>query len=289
MRHRLPPNVRHGQDPGGRATLRLEHEGDTAEVALAGAQVLSYVRAGRDVLWTASQARYEADQPVRGGVPLVFPWFGPHPQDPAGPAHGFARNRTWRLVHANETPEVVLELADDETTRSAWPHSFRLRCSVVLGARLRLGLTVENTGEQPFSCEQALHTYFAVGDVESASVHGLEGVPCTEQATAPETGWDPEQPLRFRAETDRVFQGVPERIELRAPALGRTVVLETTNARSAIVWTPWQARAAQLSQLTGDDWRHFCCIESANVREAALQLGPGESHTLALRIGCKDG
>src|SRR5690606_38931121 len=105
MSDRLPPNVRHGQDPGGRATLRLEHEGDTAGVALAGAQVLSYVRAGRDVLWTASQARYEADQPVRGGVPLVFPWFGPHPQDPAGPAHGFARNRTWRLVHANETPE----------------------------------------------------------------------------------------------------------------------------------------------------------------------------------------
>lgn len=288
MDERLPANVRRDRDPGGRETLRLEHEGDVAEVALCGAQVLRWQRAGQDVLWTASAPKYMDAQPVRGGVPLVFPWFGDHPDGGKLPAHGFARNRPWQLVHANDSPEVVLELVADDATRALWPHAFRLRLSVVLGKRLRLGLSIENTGDTPFACEQALHTYFAVGDVRTATVHGLEGVPCTEQAVAPEAKWDGKRPLAFGAETDRIFQGVPDRLELRAPALPRTVVLQTTGAQSAIVWNPWPDKAAKLSQMAPDDWQRFCCIESANVREAAVTLAPGASHTLSLRLECRD-
>ncbi|MBX3464327.1 MAG: D-hexose-6-phosphate mutarotase [Planctomycetes bacterium] len=287
MSERLPANVKRAQDPGGRALLRLEHEQDAAEVSLCGAQVLRWQHAGGEVLWTASQPKYAAGQPVRGGVPLVFPWFGDHATDPKLPAHGFARNRTWTLVHANDTPEVVLELTDDEATRAMWPHSFRLRLSVVLGAKLRLGLTVENTGGEPFAFEAALHSYFVVGDVRTASVHGLEGLPCTEQAAEPEAQWDRAQPLRFRAETDRIFQGVPERLELRSPALARTVTLLARDARSAIVWNPWPAKTAKLSQMAPDDWQRFCCVETANVREHAVRLGAGEAHRLALAIACE--
>lgn len=289
MDERLPANVRREQDPGGRAMLRLEHDGDTVDVALVGAQVLRWLRSGRDVLWTASAPKYAAGQPVRGGVPLVFPWFGDHPDDPKLPAHGFARNHAWQLVHANDTPEVVLELVDDAASRTMWPHAFRLRLSVVLGDKLRLGLTIENTGEAPFSCEQALHSYFSVGDIESATVHGLEGVVFREHASEPEPQWDAMQPLRFRAETDRIFQAVPERLELRSLALGRTIVLQTTGAKSAIVWNPWPNKTARLSQMAADDWKRFCCIESANVRERAVTLGPGESHALTLRLECRTG
>jgi glucose-6-phosphate 1-epimerase len=286
MTERLPPNVKPDQDPGGRALLRLGHADSTVEVSLAGAQVLRWQQAGSDVLWTASQPQYAAGQPVRGGVPLVFPWFGDHSSNPKLPAHGFARNQPWQLVHANETPEVVLELVDDAATRAMWPHAFRLRLSVALGARLRLTLTVENTGTEPFVFEVALHTYFAVGDVQTASVHGLEGVPCTEQATAPEASWDRAQPLRFRAETDRIFQGVPAQLELRAPALARTVTLSARDARSAIVWNPWSAKTSRLSQMAADDWQRFCCIETANVREHAVRLGAGEAHRLSVAIAC---
>ncbi len=287
MDQRLPANVRRDQDPGGRDMLRLEHEGDVVEVALCGAQVLRWLRDGTDLLWTASQPKYAAGQPVRGGVPLVFPWFGDHPDGGKLPAHGFARNQTWQFVHANDTPEVVLELVDDDATHKMWPHAFRLRLSVVLGAKLRLGLSIENTGDQPFSCEQALHTYFSVGDVHTATVHGLEGATCIEQASEPEAKWDRKQPLHFRAETDCIFQGVPDRLELRAPALARTVVLQTTGAQSAIVWNPWPNKTAKLSQMAAEDWQQFCCIESANVRAHAVTIAPGESHALTLRLDCR--
>jgi len=281
----LPAGITRVRDPGGRDALRLEADGGSVIVSLLGAQVLSWLRTEGEVLWTASAAEYAPGKPVRGGVPLVFPWFGDHPTDKNLPAHGFARTLAWRLASARPG-EIVLETTDDAATRGLWPHAFRLRLLVALAQTLRLELTIENTGTAPFACEEALHTYFNVGDVHTTSVLGLEGVPFTEHAAAPEPSWNVREPLRFRAETDRIFQGVPDRIELVAPALRRKVVLATKHARSAIVWNPWPAKTARLSQMTADDWQRFVCIESANVREHRITLGPGASHTLEIEIAC---
>ena len=263
MDQQLPAGVTRAKDPGGRDALQLSSAGGTAVIAMLGAQVLSWRTDAGDVLWSAAKAAYEPGKPVRGGIPLVFPWFGDHPRDAKLPAHGFARNREWQLVHANDGPEVV-------------PAS-----------SLRLVFTVENTGESVFSFEEALHTYFGVGDVTVATVHGLEGVQFTEHAAAPEAKWDEKQPLAFRAETDRIFQGVPDRLELRAAALSRKVELTSRDARSAIVWNPWPAKTAKLSQMGADDWKTFCCIETANVRDHAVKLAPGEAHRLSLTITCR--
>ncbi len=284
MTETLPKGITRIQDPGGRDALRLEGASGTVMVSLLGAQVLSFYRAGNDVLWSATKAEYAPGKPVRGGVPLVFPWFNEHATDSKLPAHGFVRNLVWRLASAKAGPEVVLAVSDDATTRAMWPHAFRLHFTVALSTTLRLALTVENTGTSAFPFEEALHTYFDVGDVHTASVHGLEGVVCREHAAAPEANWNPHEPLRFRAETDRIFQGVPDRLELRAPALRRTVTLTTANARSAIVWNPWPAKTARLSQMVADDWTRFCCIESANVRDHRISLAPGKEHTLSLTI-----
>ena len=284
MSDNLPNGVVRSTDPGGREALRLRRGADDVLVSRLGAQVLSWHRGGRDVLWSASKAEYLPGKPVRGGIPLVFPWFGDHPTEPRLPAHGFVRNLPWRLAAATAAPSIELEVGDDAATRAMWPHAFRLRFVVRLGTALELALTIENCGATTFACEQALHTYFGIGDVHSATVYGLEGVACTEFAREPEAHWDRRAPLHFRAETDRVFQDVPARIELRAPALARTTTLTTGGARSAIAWNPWPNKTARLSQMAADDWRTFVCIESANVKERALTLAPGASHTLSLTI-----
>ena len=286
MSELLPTGVTRTQDPGGRDALRLDGAGGTVLVSLCGAQVLSWHAPGGDVLWTASKPEFAPGKPVRGGIPVVFPWFGDHPTDKKLPAHGFARTLTWRVHSATAGPRLVLATQDDATTRAMWPHAFALQFVVELRRELRLELVVENRGSTPFRCEEALHTYFTVGDVHSASVHGLEGVTHTETAVAPEGPWDQNAPLRFRAETDRVFHGTPDRLELRAPAVGRLVTLQSQHARSAIVWNPWPAKTAKLSQMAADDWTKFCCIETANVKQHALELAPGARHTLALTIGC---
>lgn len=283
----LPAGITRTQDPGGREAFRLQGPGGDVLVALLGAQVLSWQAAHGEVLWWGSKAEYAPGKPLRGGVPLVFPWFGDHPTDKKLPAHGFARTLTWSVADAKPGPELVLACGDDASTRALWPHAFALRLSIAVRDGLRLQLTVSNPGAEPLRCEEALHTYFAVGDVHSASVHGLEGVPFTETAAAPEAAWDTKAPLRFRAETDRVFHGTPDRLELRAPALRRTVALATANARSAIVWNPWPAKTAKLSQMAPDDWQRFCCVETANVKQHALTVPPGGSHTLSLALDCR--
>lgn len=283
----LPIGITWIKDRGGRAALLLVGAAGEVGVSLCGAQVLWWRNHLGEVLWSATNSEYLTGKPVRGGIPLVFPWFGDHAADPKLPAHGFARNLEWRLARAVAGPEVVLEVTDDVSTRSMWPHSFRLQLVIAVAEALRIELTIQNTDTRSMRCEEALHTYLSVGDVHSCSVHGLEGLPVTEQATAPETAWDRSAPLRFRAETDRVFQGVRGHLELRAPALQRRVELDTEGANSTIVWNPWHAKTARLSQMAADDWQRFCCIESANVRERSLTLAAGQQHTLALTIRCR--
>lgn len=274
-------------DPGGRPAFVLRARAGEALVALTGAQVLSWRRADGDVLWTGSAEPYAAGKAVRGGIPVVFPWFNEHAVDRTLPAHGFARTATWRLASLGPGARLRLTLADDERSRALWPHRFELTLDVALAERLHITLTVRNTDAMAWTFEEALHTYFAVGDVHTATVHGLEGVPCREHAAAPETAWDPSAPLAFRAETDRVFQGGPDRLEVRAPAIGRRIQLTTVGARSTVVWTPWPAKAARLSGLGSEDWRRFCCVESANIKEAAVSLAPGAVHALRLTLAAE--
>ncbi|MCA8953073.1 MAG: D-hexose-6-phosphate mutarotase [Planctomycetes bacterium] len=291
----MSPTIR-TTDPGGREAFLIRTEAAEALVAPLGAQLLSWHVRGRDVLWTASRAEY-GDKPVRGGVPVVFPWFGTPRTGQDLPPHGFARNRPWRPVAAAATgtgagadPGIALELGDDETTRTLWPWSFHLRLAITLaGGALRLEFEIENRDTRAMPCEAAFHTYFAVGDVHTASVHGLENVPFTEHAAAPEPTWDPAAPLRFRAETDRVFRKVPSTLELRAPTLTRRILLSTEDLASAIVWNPWPAKTARLSQMAPDDWQRFVCVESGNVHEHAMVLAPGARRRLVLELRCEDG
>lgn len=278
-------------DRGGREAIAIHGAGGTALVALDGAQVLSWQpdRASGDVLWTGTRGEFLPGKPVRGGVPLVFPWFGDHPSDRAKPAHGFARNLRWQPVEGRPGASATFALADDAATRDLWPHAFALRYTVATHHGLELSLAITNRGTAPLRCEAAFHTYFAVGDVHTAVVHGLEGLPFVETASAPEANPDANAPLRFRAETDRVFQRVPDRLRIAAPALRRTIELASTGARSAIVWNPGPAKCARLSQLATDDWTKFVCVETACVREGAIELAPGGEHTLQLRLAVTHG
>ncbi len=281
------------QDPGGRPAVRLQADGtgDDVVIAATGAQVLRWHRRGRDVLWTASAPAFDPGKPVRGGVPIVFPWFGDHRSDPDLPAHGFVRNRDWQREPLDpDSAAATFTLTDDVESRAMWPFAFAATFRVVLDpeAGLHLTFAVENRSAERMPCEVALHTYYAVGDIHTASVDGLQGVRFVEHAREPEGDWDHDAPLRFRAETDRVFQDVPDQLVIDAPALSRRLTLTTTNARSAIVWNPWPNKTARLSQMAPDDWQRFACVESANVHDNALELAPGERHELTLAIRCDE-
>ena len=166
----LPPSVRLGAGRNGLERLAIATARATAEVYLHGAHVTAWQPAGAaPVLWVSRDSLFDADKPIRGGVPVCFPWFAAHATDTSAPMHGFARLRQWTLSSAEDRDgevHLAFELVDDEVSRrSAWPHAFRARYRVVAGGRLGLALDVFNTGDAPFTFEAALHTYFAVKDI----------------------------------------------------------------------------------------------------------------------------
>ena len=273
--------VRQGLD-----VVEIETAASTAVIALQGAQVLSFVpRGGRDWLWVSERARWAAGAALRGGIPLCFPWFGPHATQPGFPAHGFARTRAWRFSGAREVNgEVAVELAlpDDDATTKLFPHRFEARLTVTIGARLSLAFDVTNTGPDGFAFEVALHTYFAVSDVADIAIEGLTGRDFVDKVAGGVTRQDAAAPLRIAGEVDRVYDGAAP-VTLRDPTAGRALRIESTGAHSTVVWNPAPAKTATLADLAPDAWRRFVCVETGAIAARRITLAPGATHRLDVR------
>ena len=73
-------------------------DGITGELYLDGAQLTAWRPAGdRPVLFTSPKSLFAPGKAIRGGIPSIFPWFGPNRHAQAAPQHGFARTTPWHL------------------------------------------------------------------------------------------------------------------------------------------------------------------------------------------------
>lgn len=286
----LPPTTRVVTGRGGLTELHIHNRHARAVVALQGAQLLSFQPPGQpDWLFLSPSAVFAPGQPVRGGVPVCWPWFGPDPQRRGRPSHGFARQSPWTLRHAFDDPDgrtlLELELTDNDTTRALWPHRFRLRLEIRIGPTLSLALTTRNTGDSHLTLTQALHSYFAVDQLDQARVLGLDGlafvdqVPGADPQGAPDSG-----PLAFNGRLDRVYPQAPPRLRLDGAAGGASLVLDSEGSRTAVVWNPGAALAATMADLGPGAHAGFVCLETANAGDDVVTLSPGAEHRLAVTV-----
>ena len=219
-------NVVWTNGPGGLPFLHVETDRCRARLTAYGAQLCEWTPVGKSpVLYLSPRAVFAAGTPIRGGVPISFPWFASHPTDPSKPAHGFARTRTWQVVGATrETTgdvRVVLRLEADDDTRALWASTFALSLTVSLGATLAMTVEVENVGHEAIAYELALHTYLAVGDVEAVSIRGLEGTRFVDKVDGGKNKVAGAEPLRIAGETDRVFLDTTATCLVDDPVLAR--------------------------------------------------------------------
>jgi glucose-6-phosphate 1-epimerase len=260
---------------GGLPCAAVRTELCTGRVYLHGAHVTGFTPAGCEpVLFMSSQTDYEPGKAIRGGVPVCFPWFGPHPSDPSQPSHGPARLTAWRLEAAGvDGDSVTLELAADF-------EPYHVRHRVVFGRELSMTLEAHNRSDVPASFEAALHTYLAVSDAAAVGISGLEGVDYLDKADGGRRKRQANAPIRFTGETDRVYVDTPSACALTDPGLGRRVTVEKSGSASTVVWNPWVEKAAALSDLGDDDWVGMVCIETANAGPNAVSLAAGQPHEM---------
>lgn len=254
------------------------------ELALQGGHLIAARTAVGDPLFLSRRADFAPGKAIRGGVPIIFPWFGDGPPNSGLGAHGFARTAPWREAERSaDGQRLVLELVDSAATREQWPHAFRLRLEVAVGAQLELALEVTNTGLDAFEYEVALHSYFAVEDATRVLVHGLEGATYVDKTAGFAERRQGSEPIHFAAEVDRVYAGHEGPVRIEDPLAARTIRVRKSGSRSTIVWNPGPQRARSMSDL-GDDWSRFVCVESGNVGSDRRVLESGGSDRLEVRV-----
>lgn len=285
----LPSSVTVAPGGGGLPRVRVEGPAATAELYLHGAHVTSWRPRGEDdVLWMSGASAYVPGTPLRGGIPICFPWFGASATDPSAPAHGFARRSAWELLGADEDGDDVtvrLGLGDSPATRDGvWPHRFAATCTVTVGHRLTVTLEVTNLDAAEVSFEEAFHTYLAVGDIGAVRVAGLDGATYLDRlaGAAPRTQHGA---IRFTDETDRIYVGTRATVTVEDAVRQRAVSVAKQGSATTVVWNPWVERSAAIPDLGDDDWTGMVCVETANVGADAVRLAPGATHLMSATLG----
>jgi glucose-6-phosphate 1-epimerase len=260
----------------------------SAEIYLHGAHLTAFQpRGARPVLFMSEKSHFDAAKPIRGGVPVIFPWFGPRAGSPDSPMHGFARIRPWELEscapQADGSVRVALTLVGGASTLSLWPNPFNLRMIFSVGRSLEIEMEVR-AGSTPFSFEEAFHTYLAVGDVRQVQVDGLQNTEYIDKVDSFQRKTQPSEPIRITGETDRVFVNTRSSCSIQDPVLKRTLIVEKENSSSTVVWNPWINKARAMPDFGDEEWPGMICVETANVGDAAIRLEAGQTHRMRAQI-----
>jgi glucose-6-phosphate 1-epimerase len=287
-RFRIPGIAEVVPGNGGLAKVQVTTSAATAEIYLHGAQVTAWRPASADeVLFISEHSQWQNSRAIRGGIPVCFPWFRGKADDLKAPAHGFVRTRQWQLdsltAEADGAVTVTCSTESDDSTRAWWPHEFRLVNRISIGRTLALELIATNIGSGPCRFEEALHTYFNVGDARRVCVRGLDGIHYLDNADVNREKIEAGD-LRFAAQVDNAYLNTHAAIDLVDPTLRRILRTEKENSATTIVWNPWSQGAASFYDLGDDEWQRMTCVEASNILDSAIVLAPGAQHAMGVTL-----
>ena len=235
-----------------------------------GAQVLhAALESGLELLYLSPLVDVYPDNPIRGGIPLMFPQFGD-----SGPLrkHGFVRDLQWNLVAETQDDEgktLTYVLDVKATDFPEWPFDAALKFDICLSLqKLSIGLSVQNTGEHAFTFTGGFHPYFAISSRKDIMLNGLEGLSFKDSFPG-----DNEYELNSDALVERQYMG---NAEIRFYNGSHWLKITSSGFDSWMVWNPGSAGASRISDLPDEDWDRFICIEPIILAEPKT-LRPGDA------------
>ena len=249
-----------------------------------GAHVAEWTPAGaRPVLWLSASSVFEPGKAIRGGIPIIWPWFGAGADNDKAPAHGFARSPSGTFV----------------TRRSARPASRRCCSGWRVGRSPSISPPICHVTSPSIagSMGRALSVQLMVtagaedlrfeGAYTPTSPSATSRRPASRAWTAPPsvTG-SPTRPRYSPAPsispaTDRVYESKSR--PASSTRLGGTIQVEGRLSQT-VVWNPWIAKAAAMADFGDDEWTGMVCVEAVNTREQSIVVPAGETHLLSQTI-----
>jgi len=281
----IPGALRFEDTPGGLVRAVISTPQADADVYLQGAHVAHWTPRGRrPVLFVSPKSLFARGKAIRGGVPVIWPWFGGRGGGLPGPAHGFARSTEWSLVstrkRADGAVEINLALTPNDAARNLGFDSFRVNFRAVIGSSLEMELETHNESAKSLGYEAALHAYFSIADIHQVSVTGLEGTTYIDKTDGFKRKQQGSDPMRIAKETDQVHLDTKATCVIHDPVWKRRIVVSKTGSDSTVVWNPWIEKTKGMPDMAPEDWREMICVETANAADNAVTLPAGGSRTL---------
>ena len=266
--------------------IEIQNSQAEAKIALQGAHIFHYkANAKTPLLWLSELAYFKEGKAIRGGIPICFPWFGPHKSDATLPQHGFARTAMWSLILVEEIDEgkthIQLQLLANEETKKLWNYNFDVRLDFMVSDELSVTLTVINTDSKPFEISTALHTYFNISDISNIMIDGLKESMYSNALDGKE--YLEKSDVTIDQEVDRVYFNASKKIILHDGS--KKIELKQEGSNSLVVWNPWIEKSKQMADMGEAAYKTMVCLETANVGQDSKVLDVGESCILRAVMG----
>lgn len=280
----LTPTVRLATNLAGQTFVVIERQESEAVIALFGAHLMHFSVHGQPLLWMSETSALDGSRPIRGGVPVCWPWFGPSPERVGlgKPQHGFARTQIWTLDGVSEQAEdtlVHLSLTDNDETRAPWPFAFELELDIQLGENLTMMLTTRNVGQETLVYNSALHTYFQTQSPDAVQIRGLGPIYRDKLQQGKEVT---EAKFVLDKPVDRVYFQPESVVNIET---GRhQLTLDNYQSDSVVVWNPWEAGAASIVDFHDAGWQDMVCVETCLTKTEGYQVAADEEHTYGFTL-----
>jgi len=270
---------------GDMPVANINNDLGSASIALQGAHVLSFIPKGEDdLIWVSEDATFAPKKSLRGGVPVCWPWFGPHGTEKTLPAHGYARTVHWNPIASKALDDgstyLCFELDHSDVAENLQVHPLQVKLHITVGASLQLRLETKNLGDSAYELSEAMHTYFKVGDVRQISIAGLNGCEYVDK-TDDFSRKQQQGAVSIEQETDRIYLNTSAQLRIQDAALSRSIVIDSEDSHSAIVWNPWIETAKKMGNLGENGYLNMLCVETANAADNTLSLAAGETHSMS--------
>lgn len=272
------------EDSIGLISIQVKTPHCEARILLQGAQILSWAPAGeRPVIWLSPAAKYSPNKSVRGGIPICWPWFGAHAEHTDFPAHGVARTTVWQINTVEPLADgrirLTFILPQTVETGAYWSYDTPLFYTITLGNTLELELLTRNDSNSDIVIGEALHTYFAVSDVRTVRISGLQDCDYIDKVDAGKRKHQSGD-VTIAGEVDRVYLDTETECVIHDDSWNRRIHIQKQGSRSTVIWNPWIAKSAALGDLGENGYLHMLCVESANAADNVVTLPLAGEHRL---------
>jgi galactose mutarotase-like enzyme len=253
--------------------LLVDHE-TKASVALAptrGGMVTRFRVGETNVLYLDADTLHDPHKPVRGGIPVLFPFAGRLREDSFTDQggkryvmrqHGFARNLPWTIVDQSTTgaARMMLELVSTPMTHGQFPYDFRVCFTYALAdGRLTISQRYINTGDREMPIAPGLHPYFQVADGHKAdarvvtdateALDNRSGKPTTLRGPIDLTAEEVDlQLLDHWPRTVRLVRPGDRDLDVALGVPDRVLVVWTQRGRDFVCVEPWTAPTNALNE-----------------------------------------